>query len=82
MLISDLISLGEVMKIHKDHPIDNPSTYSVDTQESEEVLSHRRRTRKMLEDRLERKRLRQELDDFDSDLDDMEDEFDWHDDPK
>ena len=56
--------------------------HSVENSDSEEVLSHRRRMRKMLEARLERKRLRQELDDFDSELDDIEDEFDWHEEDK
>jgi hypothetical protein len=62
------------MKIQEGHSVENP--------DSDELLSHRRRTRKLLEDRLERQRLREELDDFDTNLDDMEDEFDWHDDVK
>jgi hypothetical protein len=36
-----------------------------------EQLTHKRRVRKMLEDRLERKRLKEELDD------ELDGEFDW-----
>lgn len=37
-----------------------------------ETLSHKKRVRKMLEDRLEKKRMREELDELDG-------EFDWDD---
>jgi len=76
------LTLGVMMKTYKGHLDDNSAIYWVDKQESEEVLLHRRRTRKLLEDRMERKRLRQELDDFDTSADNLEDEFDWHDDSK
>lgn len=42
--------------------------FSID--EDKETLSHKKRVRKMLEDRLERKRLKDEFDELDG-------EFDW-----
>ncbi len=68
------------MKAHKDYSEDPSAMNWMDQHESEEILLHRRRTRKLLEDRIEQKRLRQELDDFDTNADNLEDEFDWHDD--
>ncbi|OYV55110.1 MAG: hypothetical protein B7X00_00835 [Legionella sp. 21-45-4] len=52
-----------------------------EAQETEEALLHRRRTRRLLEERFERKRLEQELDYF-SFMDEdesLDDEFDWND---
>ena len=43
-------------------------------EEDSATLQHRREVRRMLEDRLDRKRLRDEIEDFDGEL---EDEFDW-----
>ena len=42
--------------------------------EDSKVLEHRREVKRMLEDKLERKRLKDELEDFDGEL---EGEFDW-----
>ncbi|KTC67908.1 hypothetical protein Lbir_2510 [Legionella birminghamensis] len=39
------------------------------THEDEEQLSHKKRIRKLLEDRLEKKRLREEIDELDGDFD-------------
>ena len=45
-----------------------------DGEESPEALEHKREVKRMIEARLERKRLKDELEDFDGEL---EDEFDW-----
>lgn len=50
------------------------SDYSYEEDEDPAKLSHKRRVRKMVEERLERKRLKQELDELDGDFD--WDEFD------
>ncbi len=42
-----------------------------------EISEHQRDVRRKLEDRLERRRLKQELEDYEGELDD---EFDWSDD--
>lgn len=42
--------------------------------DDEKDLSHKREVRRMLEEQLERKRLKDELEDFDGEL---EDDFDW-----
>lgn len=63
------------MGLHKDY--DYKEDYNLndyDQEEDAETKHHRKRVRQMLEDRLERKRLRDEIDDIDSLL---EDEFDW-----
>lgn len=63
------------MSLRKDHDEDDShafSEYSYEEEEDTASLSHRRQVRKMLEDRLERKRLKEELDELDSD-------FDWED---
>ena len=44
----------------------------VERDDDQETLSHKRAIRRKLEERLERKRLREEIDDYD-------DEFDWDD---
>lgn len=62
------------MSLHKHHNDDesyNPSDFSAE-KESVEMLKHRRKIRKTIEDRLERKRLHDEIDELDSD-------FDWDD---
>lgn len=63
------------MGLHKDY--DYKEDYNLNDYEKEEdaeTRHHRKRVRQMLEDRLERKRLKDEIDDIDSLL---EDEFDW-----
>lgn len=63
------------MGLYKDNEVrDDYSVNEVDQSEDAEVRHHRKRVRQLLEERLERKRLKEELDDFDN-LD--EDEFDW-----
>ncbi len=63
------------MGLHKDKDYrDDYNLNEVDRDEDPEVRHHRKRVRQMLEERLERKRLREELDDFDTLF---EDEFDW-----
>lgn len=47
-----------------------------DDEDTEATDSHRREVKRMLEDKLERKRLRDELEDFDGEL---EGDFDWDD---
>ena len=62
------------MSLHKHQYEDenyNPSDFSSD-HENIETLKHRRKVRKSIEDRLERKRLHEELDEFDGN-------FDWDD---
>lgn len=63
------------MGLHKDSDHrDDFNLNEVERDEDPEVRHHRKRVRQMLEERLERKRLKEELDDFDSLC---EDEFDW-----
>ena len=59
------------MSTYKHHGHD-PSFFD-DNYENPDVLKHKKRVRQMLEDRLERKRLKDELDD------EIEGEFDWKD---
>jgi hypothetical protein len=60
------------MSLHKDYDDDSHyfSDHAMETDKEE--LSHKRRVRKLLEDRLERKRLKEEIDELDG-------EFDWDD---
>lgn len=46
------------------------SEYSYEDEEDQDKLSHKRQVRKALEEKLERKRLKEELDELDG-------EFDW-----
>jgi hypothetical protein len=55
-------------KHHQDDENYNPSEFSAE-KESVEMLKHRRNIRKSIEDRLERKRLHDELDELDGDFD-------------
>jgi len=48
--------------------------YLDDDMEDDEALEHKRAIRRTLEERLEKKRLKQELEDFDGEL---EGDFDW-----
>ncbi|MGQ3892245.1 hypothetical protein [Legionella sp. CNM-4043-24] len=57
------------MSLHKEY--DDAHFFSDMPMESDkEDLSHKRRIRKMLEDRLERKRMKEDMDELDG-------EFDW-----
>lgn len=63
------------MGLHKDYDYrDDYNLNDYDHEEDAETRHHRKRVRQMLEERLERKRLKEEIDDID-DL--LEDEFDW-----
>jgi hypothetical protein len=57
------------MSLRKQHD-DNTHFTDFDYEESPETLSHKRQVRKALEDRLERKRIKEEFDELDG-------EFDW-----
>lgn len=60
------------MSLHKDYD----SQFSIDYNYDEEIedLPKKKRVKRMLEDRLERKRLR---DEFKDDFDELSGEFDW-----
>lgn len=58
------------MGLHKDQD-DNPSFSDLNFEDEPEDLNRKKHVRRMLEDRLERKRLKQELDD------ELDGEFDW-----
>lgn len=58
------------MGLRKDYD-ENHHYTDFNLDESEEELGHKKRVRKLLEDRLEKKRLKEELEDFEND------EFDW-----
>lgn len=60
------------MSLHKDHDDDSHYFHDGALENSPEELSHRRQVRKLLEERLERKRMKDELDELDGD-------FDWDD---
>lgn len=63
------------MGLHKDNDYrDDYGLNDVEREEDLESRHHRKRIRQMLEDRLERKRLQAELDDYDTMF---EDEFEW-----
>ena len=53
---------------HHDDESYNPADFSAET-ESVETLKHRRNLRKKIEDRLEQKRLHDEIDELDGDFD-------------
>ncbi len=61
------------MGLHKSYD-DSHSYNDMGHEDNKEELSHRRHVRQMLEKRLERKRLKEELEFFDGELDG---EFDW-----
>lgn len=62
------------MSLHKNH--DESRSYNdLSHEDDKHDLSHRKHVRQMLEKRLEQKRLKEELEFFDGELDD---EFDWH----
>lgn len=60
------------MSLRREHDEEDYSfsDYSLEDENDLEHLSHKRRVRKMIEEKLERKRLKEELDELD-------DEFDW-----
>lgn len=61
------------MSLHKNH--DDVRSYNdMSHDDDKEELSHKKHVRQMLENRLERKRLKEELEFFDGELDG---EFDW-----
>ena len=61
----------EIFMGHLREEFDEGSTFSeFSVKEDPATLSHRKRVRKMLEDRLEKKRLKEEIDELDG-------EFDW-----
>jgi hypothetical protein len=63
------------MSLHKDYDYrDDNHLNDFDHEEDTEIRHHRKRVRQMLEEHFERKRLKEEMDDIDSLL---EDEFDW-----
>lgn len=65
------------MGLHKENDYrDDYNLNDYDQEEDAETRHHRKRVRQMLEERLERKRLKEELDDLDGIF---EDEFDWQD---
>ena len=62
------------MGLHRDH--DGGRSYvDMSHEEDKNELSHRKHIRQQLESRLERKRLKEELEYFDGELDG---EFDWN----
>lgn len=59
---------------YKDY--DDATFSDFDIEEDFEELNHRKKVRRLLEERLDRRRLKRELDDFDGEL---EADFDWED---
>ncbi len=59
------------MSLHRERDEYSFSDYEV---EDKEDLSHRKKVKRLLEDRLERKRLK---DEFKDDFDELSGEFDW-----
>ena len=62
------------MSLRKDHPHDRVSFFEVERHDDPDIHAHKKRVRRLLEDRLEQKRLKEELDDYDGE---SEDAFDW-----
>lgn len=58
------------MSLYKETDDDSYSFLNVELEKDDKELSHKKRVRKLLEDRLERKRIREEFDELDG-------EFDW-----
>jgi len=61
------------MGLHRDYD-EKHTVVDIHLDESPHELGHKRHLRKMLEARLEHKRLKEELEDYEGELDD---EFDW-----
>ena len=62
------------MSLHKNHD-DGRSFVDLSYEDDKHDLSHKKHIRQMLENRMEQKRLKEELEYFDGELDG---EFDWH----
>ncbi len=62
------------MGLHKEDADDNQGIYDFNFDEDIDDLSRKKQVKRMLEERLERKRLKQELEDYEGELDG---EFDW-----
>ena len=60
------------MSLHEEYDDQSFSDYNFD--DDVEDLSHKKRVKRMLEDRLERKRLK---DEFKDDFDELNGDFDW-----
>ena len=60
-----------MMSSHKEY--NDHRLFSEVNHDDQETMKHRKRVRQMLEDRIDRKRLKEELDD------ELEGEFDWKD---
>ncbi|KTD10788.1 hypothetical protein Lgra_1754 [Legionella gratiana] len=60
------------MELHEDYDDQSFSDYNYD--DDVESMNHRKNVRRMLEDKLERKRLREE---FKDDFDELSGDFDW-----
>ena len=67
-------NLGTMMSLHKNHD-ESRSFIDFHHEDDKKELSHRKHIRQMLENRLEQKRLKEELEYFDGELDG---EFDWN----
>ncbi|MDA9271852.1 hypothetical protein N9Q05_00495 [bacterium] len=61
------------MSLYKDHD-ENHHGFDYSYPDEEGDLVHKKRVRRMLEAKIERKRLKEELEDYEGELDD---EFDW-----
>lgn len=61
------------MSLYKDHD-DSHQGLDYNFHDDSEELAHKKRIRKMVEAQLERKRLKEELEDYEGELDN---EFDW-----
>lgn len=61
------------MGLHNDYD-DRQNSFDFQSDENPEELSRKKQIRQMLENRLERKRLKEELEDYEGELDD---EFSW-----
>lgn len=62
----------QMMSLHEEYDDQSFSDYNFD--DDVEDLSHKKRVKRMLEDRLERKRLK---DEFKDDFDELNGDFDW-----
>ncbi|MCH9757443.1 MAG: hypothetical protein K0U37_09680 [Gammaproteobacteria bacterium] len=60
--------------MNKNIPHQKDRSFKQFDDEDSDVTDHKREVKRMLEDKLERKRLKNELEDFDGEL---EGEFDW-----
>ena len=61
------------MGLHREYE-DRKTQFDVQSDESMEEISRKKQVRHLLESRLEHKRLKEELEDYEGELDD---EFDW-----